>query len=462
MMQLASCLQVTAPPEPQVQSQIAGSFDNLMLRAIETARSLVNSNDEMVGSIEGIECIAMESIYHSYTGDLCRAWLTLRRAMLIAQTMGLHRGVRPPYMGMTTDGHRPPDPDQLWFTLVHLDRYFSLMNGLPQCSSESSFAAPAKLENCTPEEKLRRLDCAAAGIILKNRENSVCDYEMVLEADKLLQKAAACMPPRWWLLSSFTNTLAKNTEEAEHWARLKENVRHYHLLTQLHWPSLLCNNDDWKHEYSKISAVNASREALVRYIFLTDSKYVTYHSPAFNRIAFFASLALCLGYLDISRRDHQTAYAALFSHQRQNDREMMEQALFNMEHMKLLEYDTASAKIKTIFQQLLAIDASASNGIKYDFRVLAEDNYNGEFGSEVIEDGRGLRIHIPSNGTIAIESCKDAYDSRETASTTYPNEQCRISSEQNVQETAFFPSFSPIMSDGVHFGLDFNAHEWTL
>lgn len=462
MMLLASCLQVTAPPVPQVQSQVTGGVDNLMLQAMETARSLVNSNDEMVGSIEGIECIAMESIYHSYTGDLRRAWLTLRRAMLIAQTMGLHHGVCPPYIGTTADDYHPPNPDQLWFTLIHLDRYFSLMNGLPQCSSESSFAAPDKLENCTPEENLRRLDCAAAGIILKNRENSVCDYDTVLEADGLLQKAAACMPPRWWLISPFTNTLAKNMEEEENWARLKEHVRHYHLLAQLHWPSLLCNADEWKHDYSKISAVNASREALVRCISLSDSRYVTYHSPAFNRIAFFASLTLCLGYLDVSRRDHQTAYAALFSHQRQNDRDMMEQALFNMEHMQLLEYDTGSAKMKIILRKLLAIDADASNGTKYDFRVLAEDNNSCEFVSEGIEDGRGLRILILSHGTIVIESCKDAFDYGETAPTTFPSEHCRNSSLQNVQGTALFPSFSPMISDSVNFGLDLNAHEWTL
>lgn len=56
-----------------------------------TAVRLVKSNDELIYSMEGIECVALESMVRNYCGDISRALLSLRKAMVLAQLMGLHR-----------------------------------------------------------------------------------------------------------------------------------------------------------------------------------------------------------------------------------------------------------------------------------------------------------------------------------------------------------------------------------
>ena len=92
LLTLASCLQ-SSDADPVARRGI--DLQSIRHHAIETSCRLVTDRDELLSSIEGIECLAMEGMYHSYTGNLRRAWTTLRRAMTHAQAMGLHRRMAP-------------------------------------------------------------------------------------------------------------------------------------------------------------------------------------------------------------------------------------------------------------------------------------------------------------------------------------------------------------------------------
>jgi hypothetical protein len=56
-----------------------------------TVTSLVTSDDEIAASIEGLECLALLGKICLNAGKLRRAWLSLRRAMNMAEIIGLHR-----------------------------------------------------------------------------------------------------------------------------------------------------------------------------------------------------------------------------------------------------------------------------------------------------------------------------------------------------------------------------------
>lgn len=58
-------------------------------RLSDLAVSLVVSNDELLGSIEGLECVMLESMYQANVGNLRRSWLSGRRAIGVAQLMAL-------------------------------------------------------------------------------------------------------------------------------------------------------------------------------------------------------------------------------------------------------------------------------------------------------------------------------------------------------------------------------------
>jgi hypothetical protein len=333
-------------------------------------------------------------MYHSYTGHLKRAWTTLRRAMTLGQAMGLHEHARPPLFGSGGEYQVTPRPEQLWFALVHIDRYLSLMLNLPQCSAESRFAAPLALEACTPEEQLRRLDCCSAGLLLKHREGNYEDDEATMEADRLLQDAAVRMPPNWWSHPPVSGKSGKSElHSLGDIIRIEEHLRHYHLLAQVHWSYLIRNDGCTKYEYNKLTAIQASREALARCLALQNTKSGSHHSPALNRIAFIASTAICIGFFESCRSScNGGIYATSFPLQRAADRSMMEQALEHMEQTQSLQFDTTSSKIRDAFRKLLNLHTEANDGVSFIVKGLTRNGPLDEFDGKMIEGGLRLSL----------------------------------------------------------------------
>ncbi len=86
------------------------------------------------------------------------------------------------------------------------------------------------------------------------------DLAVTQEIDRMLQRASESMPARWWL----TPTLGEAedvTEELRETTRLLDQSYHHYLLMQLHLPFILRS----KADYSKITAVDASRALLCRF-----------------------------------------------------------------------------------------------------------------------------------------------------------------------------------------------------
>ena len=61
--------------------------DSLFAFVVQT----VLSDDEMIGNIEGVECLALQGLYEVNAGNLRRALIAFRKAITMAQFLGLHR-----------------------------------------------------------------------------------------------------------------------------------------------------------------------------------------------------------------------------------------------------------------------------------------------------------------------------------------------------------------------------------
>ncbi len=408
------------PPCSGQNLGLRASYRDIMFRLVEKAYSLVICNDELVDSIEGIECIMMESMCQNSLGNLRRSWLAMRRAMLIAQMMGLHRRDQAnsaSHKFLEPDTQRRINPEHMWFRLVQSDRYLSLMLGLPQGSIEDGFATSKALEGCMPPELIQRIHCVAAGRILQRNEADMQNIAMMHEIDGLLQKASTTMPPKWWLIPNLTSS-ASDGEAFLETIRLMDQLTHYHLLAQLHLPYLLRFSTDHKYDYSKITAINASREVLTRFVSFRSANPVNYYCRGIDFLAFIASTALCLAHID-ARRQRQvhagdggggTVIQSL-AHQRQGDLGMMERALDSMEHMARASTnsDVIASKIASILRHLLVIEADATNGGSYSTDASPADGEDKgpelECGGNASDGGNVLHIYIPYFGTIKIERC---------------------------------------------------------
>ncbi|KAM0513556.1 hypothetical protein ACHAPE_007820 [Trichoderma viride] len=199
----------------QSGSLLSSELQVIMSRVVETANRLVVSNDDLASSLEGIECIMMESMFRNNAGNLRGAWVSNRRAMTMAQVMSLHRyrntvsasssegwNARPLPKAIDAETRHRIEPQFMWFRLVATDRYLSLILGLPQESQQDPHCVC--LESHEPKDyalvdHLERLEVVAAGLILQRNSTNMHNLEATLRVDKLLQEATASTPAQWWL-----------------------------------------------------------------------------------------------------------------------------------------------------------------------------------------------------------------------------------------------------------------------
>ncbi|KAM0268878.1 hypothetical protein ACHAQH_009892 [Verticillium albo-atrum] len=400
-------------------------YQQVMSRVVDAAINLVTTKDELTGSLEGIECITLESLYQDNSGNLRRAWLSIRRAVAVAQMMGLHRGsaINTSHLKILEPETRLRiNPEYLWFRLIQTDRYFSLMLGLPHSSADNVFATPKALERCTPVERMRRLNTAAGGRILqRNGDDDSNELATTHEIDQLLQKNSAHMPSQWWLSGCDALPLSSNPAEAEEetrrildeTARITDQLAHYQLLVQLHLPYLLRSPSQRKYDYSKMTAVHASRELLRRVLAFRIIYPVGSYCRGFDFNAFIATAALCLAHMEARRQvlaEDGTGGSSVFgflAHQRPADRGMMERAVESMETMAIACDDLLAKKVSTVLQQLLAIEADAAAGGRYNANSSpAGPHHQAEnfgCGSGLDDTGNVLDIFIPYFGVVRIE-----------------------------------------------------------
>lgn len=406
---LATFMQGIPTDAVQALGALSSSCRSTKSRLVETASKLVTSDDELVSSLEGIECIMIEAMYHNNAGNLRRAWVTHRRAMTIAQMLGLHRGTAAPATLLDVRNRGRIDPEHMWYRLIISDRYLSLMLGLPQASLENPFGTPQALESCIPMERMERMESIAGGLILQRNGADLHNLVKTQEADKLLQEAAALMPPQWWLAPCVAAAAGHDSEELYETIRLMNQFTHYHLLVQLHLPYLLQPSDGRKYEYSRAAAVTASREILTRFVSFRGSVSVAAYCRGVDLLAFIASTVLTLAHIDarhqqrVSGRECGNALH-MVAHQRLSDRGLLEQTLQCILKMAESEEDAMAYKISNILKHLLAIEENTAKDDSYSTTLSSEPGVpESQYGDKVNGADHSLRIHVPYFGTIRIE-----------------------------------------------------------
>lgn len=410
LLMLGTFLRGVPPSKMQELGSLGTLYTEIMFRAIDTAIRLVTTNDELICSVEGIECIMMEALYHNHSANLHRSWMAVHRATAVAQMMAIHRGLESPSLKFLESATRETfNEAQICFRLVQMDRYLSLMLGLPPTSLEATFATPKALEGCNPIERLERIHCVVAEHILRRTESDLNDLTKTREDDKLLQDIAADMPAQWWLIPSFIRS-SEDPELLGDTVRLMDQFSHYHLLIRLHLPFMLRTSPGHKFDYSRITAVTASRDILSRYLAFRTSSSVHFHCRGDECLAFIAIIVLCIAHMDSRRKcpqfsqidGHDTVFNFL-AHSRPSDRAMMERTFEIMKTTSSRGLDGITSKFAQIIQHLLIIETSAASGTLYSTSSSQGEMGELEFVGTLADDGKALHIYIPYFGKINFE-----------------------------------------------------------
>ncbi|KAL4742141.1 hypothetical protein BDV11DRAFT_203025 [Aspergillus similis] len=365
-------------------------------RLAETAIRLVTKRDELLGTVEGIECVMMDGSYQANCGNYCPAWIAFRKAMTLAQVIGIHR---PGHSLRSLDSRYKVDGSFLWYRATYIDRLMCLMMGRPQGSMDCSMATGEALEADTPLGQLERIHCLIAHRILERNDAGIYSVETTHDIDNQLHKAAEMMPSGWWMVPNIAQP-----DESIGWEMcLVSQINHYGLINQLHIPYMLrFANAEKLHSYSQTTCINASREILTRYIVLGNSNRVAYTCRVIDFFTLSSALLLLLAHL----RQHTRSPGEFNSlaHQRQSDRAMISQALDNLQKIAWISQDRIIAKSADLLSRLFEIEGEAAQGtatyVVHSIGSPEEVRIETERGPPPLT--RGLRFCIPWFGFVRI------------------------------------------------------------
>ena len=234
-------------------------------QALSVIDQLVLNDDELAGTIDGVECMMLRCKYELNGGRLRKAWLTFRRGISLAQLSGLHKCASSP----VSDTNQSRRRDSLWKALYSGDRFLSLMLGLPYGPSEihsdigrdSEACAKGILSQDTGEHYYYRLSNVVGHIIDRNQQlpsNNMLPLTFKIEAE--LMELAASMTNDWWESGREPGAAANGIT-----SQLMPQFTHHQARSLLHLPYMLKATTDRRFEYNKIAAVESAREMIVRY-----------------------------------------------------------------------------------------------------------------------------------------------------------------------------------------------------
>lgn len=365
-----------------------------VMTRLSTTISLVTSNDDLIGYSEGIECLLLQAIYQADGANLRKAWIGIRRALSMAQMMGIDKGPSLSFRSCDPNAnvaHRS-SAEVLWYKIVSWERYLSLLLGLPVGSAGHEFASDAACADDTPLDRLEKSHAVLTALIIdRNQDHHLhsrdlarqqTNYAATQDIDLKLETAARAMPPGWW------------DEPWDTTARVLCQIHHFTLALMIHVPYMLRDLASPRYDYSKTTCVHAARALLRRYGSLRA------HSCC-RRVDFaglVAGMTLCLSYL--GRRRGETWDRALV----QEDAELLEVTRRRMQHVASVSNNDNSDRLgkeaASILEQLSLIVDRAAATLEQDRRGSLSSIMAQPLPDTPRRDL--LRFHVPYLGLVEI------------------------------------------------------------
>ncbi|KAK3341985.1 hypothetical protein B0T25DRAFT_511465 [Lasiosphaeria hispida] len=392
LLQVIVCMQQLPPTFDAQRLELKGPIPAVMIDILSNVSRLVNSDDEVVGTVEGLESLVVQGLWHANAGNLRKAWLSYRRAMNVAQLMCLDHECTRSLRSADPARTWLPTPRGIWYRIVSCDRFASLLLGLAVGSTDNSYAADEAMKRDTKMEKLEKLQTVITARIVERNANKKATADEVYTAtcsiDGDLDACVRLMEDGWWdepVLDPF--------EGKEHnlglMFRLFRQVQHYDLLILLHLPYMLRHPAESRYEHSKQTCIRSSREVLKRFVSFRTLYNSAWSCRHIDYSALVASMTLLLSYL----RQHQDALQPVPScAQRAEDRALIDVVRARMQHIAVINQDKLSQQSAEIVGQMMTIIDSV-NAAALGERGLAEFNENAI---------SHLHLNIPYFGTVDI------------------------------------------------------------
>ncbi|RDW81980.1 hypothetical protein BP6252_03092 [Coleophoma cylindrospora] len=299
LLYIAVCMQ-QLPNTFDVKSLQITNINETMDKYLSTA-SLVTSDDELVSTLEGLECLVLQGIFHINAGNLRRAWLTFRRALNVGQLMGLHKGYTQTLFGKQPEKNL--SGKRLWYQIIQADRYLALLLGMP-CGSADDEIGPEETfqnPNVDVDQLFNRKMCSISGrIIERNQDDNAHAFAKTQSIDESLENLAKELPPSFWAVPKVLIN-DHSIHSAQQFDRIMAQILFFQLQSLLHLPYMLRASTERRYEYSRFACLSASRKMLTRYLALRSSMEQSFCCKVVDFGAFTATITIMLALLEPSQ-----------------------------------------------------------------------------------------------------------------------------------------------------------------
>jgi hypothetical protein len=355
MFLFAAALRYLSPTEtiPGLHKHHHHIMDDLAKAAIR----IVTTNDSLLGSLEGLENIILEAFYHTDSGDIRQAWITMRRAVMAAQLLGLHRSGH--YRYKIIDSRNDIDPETIWSSIVYMERVVSLLSGLPTSTGGIVLTQQGTQTEASDDCGLLTSLGNVAGKILERNQIEVPQQalELTKMIDEELLRISETLPAAFWRPAEFSGLAADSLGAFDEIRRVFDHSSYFTLIIQLHMPHMLCPSHSTQRMYSKMACVNASREILTRQIALRTFNPVTACCRMNDFMALIAGMTLMLAHAT-SHCDNSAGN--VLAHQRLGDRAMVQRALECITFISEVQEDQLAVRCASLLKDLLIIEEGAA------------------------------------------------------------------------------------------------------
>lgn len=341
----------------------------LATRLAEAATTLVTAHDSFTSdTLEGLQCLWLEVLYHEHNGKPRQSWLTCRRAISAAQLMGSRGPGRTPTSQPESTLQRSDseasDVQKIWLRLVRSELALCLVLGMQPSASLPHDISPSVAHSAITEDdatntsKLAERHAAIASRLIERSERDPDseDLDVALQIRTALEDAATAMPSGWWLMPNLADHTWDQADNDKHlfksMMKLRAQIFHSYLLLLAHLPFMLqaiCSKPtnatpDWHidhhdHDRNRLFAkshkicIEASRDLLRRFIRLRSHERTAGSFRLLDHYAWEAAATLLLAHLLDGRQMMTTTTESLGDpehQQRLSDRAMASEAIDRM------------------------------------------------------------------------------------------------------------------------------------
>ena len=254
-------------------------------RCLKVVEELILSDDELVSTVDGIECLILRSKHSANDGRIRRSWIYYRRGLVFAQLLGLHR--RATNYPQAEAQRR----ESVWKALYEGDRFVSLLLGLPYYVAKGHTDMDRTVSQTGPSYFLR-LSEIVGDVIDRNLDSSTqSNYLTTVKIEGDLINLANSMPSDWW------HTGISETEDLSSllYHRLLPQFWHHQVRALLHLPFMLKANQDRQYEYNRVAALESARAMITCYqIFRPKQGYASLVCKIVDFQVFTAAMLLVL------------------------------------------------------------------------------------------------------------------------------------------------------------------------